>query len=680
MKKDYLFKDFHHILHGGDYNPDQWQDYPHILEEDMRLFKLANCNEMSVGIFSWAALEPEEGNFDFSFLDKALDDIYKAGGRVLLATPSAARPVWLSEKYPEVLRWSNNFVQNHYGRRHNHCYTSPIYREKIAIINAKLALRYKDHPAVIGWHIGNEYNGKCYCPQCQKAFRKYLKKKYITLDNLNDQWWTGFWAHRYTDWEQIEPPSPIGDEAVHGRNLDWRRFCSHQTYDFIKAEINTIKAHAPDLPVTSNYMAFHDDLDYFSMCDAIDFAAIDVYPPYRGNSKNDIELASRYALMYDLTRSFKHRPFLLMEKAPGLVSWHKYNKLKRPGVDMQESMQAIAHGSDSVLYFQFRKSRGAYEKWHGAVVDHIGNENTRIFKVVSEVGTRLKGLDDIVGTVTEAKAAIFYDWSNAWALNDSQSFQKEDKKLPQTIEQLYTSLWRRGINTDIVGSRDNLQGYKLIIAPMLYSVSEETASKLEKYVRNGGILLTTYMLAMVNENDLCYLGGLPGAGLRRVFGIWNEEIDTLYPDESNTVISTDGSVFDAIDYCEQIHTEGAEVLARYDSDFYKGNPAATVNKYGKGLAYYVAFRDRGDYSDKLLGEILERANITSDFDGSLPYGVSAHSRTDGKNIFVFLQNFSYEVQQLTTNINWLNYETKCPVSQAIELQPLQTLILVKQCK
>ena len=678
MQKNFLFKNFHHMLHGGDYNADQWVHRPDILEEDMRLFQKANCNEASVGIFSWASLEPEEGKFDFSFLDKTMDDIYTAGGRVLLATPSAARPVWLSEKYPEVLRWSNTFVQNHYGKRHNHCYTSPIYREKVRIINEKLAERYKDHPALIGWHIGNEYNGKCYCPNCQNAFREFLKKKYGTLAQLNEQWWTGFWAHTYTSWEQIEPPSPIGDEAIHGRNVDWRRFCSEQTYDFIKAEIAAVKKYTPNIPVTSNYMAFHDDLDYISMCEDLDFASIDVYPPYRGSDKTDIDLAKQYGLYYDLTRSFKHKPFILMENAPGLVSWQPYNKLKRPGMDMQEAMQAIAHGSDSVLYFQFRKSRGGFEKWHGAIIDHEGSENTRVFKTVSEIGARLKGLDRIVGTTTNAPVALLYDWSNSWALNDSKSFQLGDKKLLPTVQKFYNPLWDRGINTDVIGVRDIFENYKVIIAPMLYSLSSETAQKLKAFVKNGGILLSTYMLGMVNENDLCYLGGFPGSGLREVFGVWNEEIDTLYPDEKNTVRLNNGNIVDAIDYCEQIHTEGAEVLARYDSDFYQGNPAATVNHYGDGLAYYIAFRDRGDFTDQLVGQILTEAGIVCDFDGTLPEGVSVHSRTDGENNFIFLQNFSYDPQTVTTSIVWTDLETGQSLTGTIRLQPLQTIILTKR--
>ena len=677
MNKTYIIPNFPHMLHGGDYNPDQWRNYPDVLSEDMRLFKLANCNEMTMGVFSWAALEPEEGKFDFSFLDKAMDDVYAAGGRVILATPSGARPAWLSQKYPEVLRYTNTFQQRHHGRRHNHCYTSPVYREKISIINSKLAQRYNGHPALIAWHIGNEYNGDCYCPNCQKAFREFLKEKYGTLDELNDKWWSGFWAHTYTDWEQIEPPSPIGEMSLHGLNLDWRQFVAHQTADFMNAEIAAVRKYSVNIPVTANLMAFCDDTDYQKMAQTLDFASIDVYPPYCGNSQADIVIAKRYAVQYDLTRSLLHKPFLVMECTPSLTNWQPVNKLKRPGMHELSCMQAIAHGSDSALYFQFRKSRGSSEKFHGAVIDHAGHENTRVFREVSALGQRLKGLDELVGTNVDAKAAILFDWNNWWALTDAEGFQKEDKKLIETLESFYAPLWDRGINTDIVGFGDELSKYKLLIVPMMYAMSEENGQKLKKYVENGGILLCTYITAMVEEHDLCWLGGLPGAGLREVFGIWNEEIDTLHPNERNTVRLGDGTVVDAVDYCELIHPEGAEVIARYDSDFYAGMAAATVNRFGKGLAYYAAFRDTGEFTDRIVAEMLQRAGVASDFDGVLPCGVSAHSRTDGERVYVFLQNFTYEPRSVQTETVWTDLETQKTVTDTIEMQPLQTLILVK---
>lgn len=672
--KDIILRNYPHMIHGADYNPDQWQDRPDILKEDMRLMKLAGFNEMSVGIFAWSCLEPQEGVFDFSFLDKAMDDIYAAGGRVILATPSGARPAWLSQKYPEVLRVGTDRIRNEFGERHNHCYTSPIYREKVRIINEKLAERYANHPALIAWHISNEYGGECHCPLCRAAFREWLKLKYGTLDNLNHEWWTAFWSHTFTDWEQIISPGPLGDSDLLGLTLDWKRFVTDQTTDFISAEIAAVRKFTPNIPVTANLMGFYNGLDYRRLSKKIDFVSWDAYPKWRGNDKSDISVAINASMTHDLMRSLKKRPFFLMESTPSLVNWHEYNKLKRPGMNELSSLQAVAHGADSVQYFQWRKSRGSSEKFHGAVVDHVGTENTRVFKEVAALGSRLKGLDFIVGTMPDAKAALLYDWDNRWALDNSQGFARYDKKIIPTLQSYYGALWKRGIDTDIIGAEDCFDGYRLIIAPMRYSVSAALGEKLKKFVENGGTLLFTYISAMVNENDLCYLGGFPGAGLSEVFGIWNEEIDTLYPGEKNSVKLGDEE-YAATDYCELIHTNTAEVLAVYSQDFYSGMPALTVNKYGKGRAYYQAFRDEGEFTDRLVSELLKECEIGSVFDGELPEGVTAHGRTDGDSTYAFIQNFTYSEKTLETKTEWLNAESGEKINGSIVLKPLQTLIL-----
>ncbi|GJM79385.1 hypothetical protein HMSSN139_18810 [Paenibacillus sp. HMSSN-139] len=223
------------FMHGADYNPDQWLHDPQVLAEDIRLMKLAHCNVMAIGIFSWASLEPEEGVYRFEWLDRVLDTFAENGIYAWLATPSGARPAWMSEKYPEVLRVEKNRVRNLHGMRHNHCFTSPVYREKVTQMNTQLAERYASHPAVVGWHVSNEYGGECHCDYCQDAFRTWLKKKYGSLDALNRAWWTNFWSHMYTSWSQVESPAPHGEMMVHGQNLDWRRFVSDQTIDFLPA-------------------------------------------------------------------------------------------------------------------------------------------------------------------------------------------------------------------------------------------------------------------------------------------------------------------------------------------------------------------------------------------------------------------------------------------------------------
>lgn len=677
--KDILIKNFPHILHGADYNPDQWQSDPVVLKEDMRLMKLANCNEMSVGIFAWAALEPEEGRFDFTFLDRAMDDIYAAGGRVILATPSGARPAWMARKYPEVLRVRADGIRNEFGTRHNHCFTSPVYREKVRIINEKLAERYQDHPALIAWHLSNEYNGECYCEKCRGAFREWLRKKYGTLERLNAEWWTSFWAHTYTDWEQINPPGVLGESCVHGQTLDWRRFVTAQTTDFMKAEVAAVRRFTPDVPVTTNLMGFFPGLDYRTLAREIDFVSWDNYPTWRGDA-HDEDTAAFSAMSHDLMRSLKLRPFLLMESTPSCVNWHAYNKLKRPGVNELAAFQALAHGADSVQYFQWRKSRGSSEKFHGAVVDHAGHENTRVFREVSRLGARLAKLDDLVGAAVEAKAAILTDWDNRWALEGAQGFCNRDKKYLPTLSAYYRAFWRRGVNVDLIGREQDFSRYAMIVAPMPYIVTEELGEKLKKYVAEGGILYATYTAGMVNENDLCWLGGFPGAGLREVFGIWNEEIDTLYPEDENRVSTESGEEYRAVDLCELIHAEGARVLASYTKDFYAGMPAYTVHEYGHGRAYYQAFRDDGTFADREIGGLLAACGIRSDFDGELPAGVTSHSRTDGERVFVFLENYTDREACLPTSLVWRDAESGATVTEAVRLGAYGARVLVREGK
>ncbi|MBO5912264.1 MAG: beta-galactosidase trimerization domain-containing protein, partial [Clostridia bacterium] len=322
--------------------------------------------------------------------------------------------------------------------------------------------------------------------------------------------------------------------------------------------------------------------------------------------------------------------------------------------------------------------RGSEEKFHGAVVDHVGNEHTRVFKDVTALGERLEKIDEIVGTVVRPKTALLYDWDNKWAIDVAKGFQKDNKKVIPTFEKFYNAFWSKGVDIDIIGSESHdFSNYKVIFAPMRYMVSDALGEKFKKFVKNGGTLVCTYMTGMVNENDLCHLGGWPGAGLRDVFGIWNEEIDTLFPNESNSVKLNDGTIVKAIDYCELIHTEGAEVLAEYDSDFYKGMPAYTVNNYGEGKAYYVAFRDDGSFTKRIVNEILDELNVKSEFDGALKRGVTAHSRTDGENVYVFLENYTPEDFETETAIKWTEVDTGKSLTGRFTLPAYGTLILKK---
>lgn len=637
MTKRHACPAFPHFIHGADYNPEQWLHDKSVWDADMELMKKANCNEMSVGIFSWSTLEPREGEYDFSFLDEIIEKVHQNGGKIILSTPSGARPHWMADKYPEVLRVNPNHRRAHFGGRHNHCFTSPVYREKVRQINTLLAQRYGNHPAVVAWHISNEYSGECHCALCQNAFRTFLRQKYGTIDNLNHAYWTTFWSHTYDSFDQIEAPSPLTETGIHGLNLDWHRFVTHQTRDFILNETAPIRAHSPHLPVTINMMYEFYDLDYHAMADVIDIASWDSYPEWHNG--DDALIAQKAAFWHDLYRSLKDRPFLLMESSPSLVNWKPFNKPKRPGMDVLSSLQAVFHGSDSVQYFQFRKSRGSSEKFHGAVVGHDGTADTRVFRSVAKTGSILQKIDEIAGTLTDSPVAILFSWENMWALDGAQGYALDKKYLP-TCYEYHRFFWERGINCDIVSPKADLSRYKLVIAPMLYLTGEDVVNNLENYVNQGGTLYGTYMLGTVDETDLCWLGGIPGSKLKEVFGIVAEEIDTLYPVERQHA-AVDGKIHELVDYCEVLQLHGAKELALYADGYYQDMAAVTKHPYGRGQAIYQACRDTGSLKDAILNELISDLKIPSavQWSGALPHGVSAHSRTDGGHTYIFVENY-----------------------------------------
>ena len=638
IQKQYACPSYPHFLHGADYNPEQWLHDKSVWDADMTLMKQANCNEMNIGIFSWAKLEPREGEYDFSFLDEIIEKISANGGKVILATPSGARPRWLAEKYPEVLRVGYDGVRDHFRARHNHCYTSPVYREKVQQINRKLAEHYGNHPAVVAWHISNEYGGECRCPLCQDAFRNFLRKKYHNdIQQLNLAWWTTFWSKTYDSFDQIEAPGQYTETGIHGLNLDWRRFVTHQTKDFIQAECVPIRELSPNLPVTINMMFEFYDLNYHEIAEVIDIASWDSYPEWHNG--DNVLIAQKTAFWHDMYRSLKKRPFLLMESTPSLVNWKPYNKPKKPGMDVLSSLQAVAHGSDSVQYFQWRKSRGASEKFHGAVVGHDGTADTRVFRSVQKTGQILQQIDEICGTVTKSKVAILFDWENMWALDDCQGYANVGKQYMQTCYAYHRIFWEKGIDCDIVSPKADFSGYALVVAPMLYMTDGETITNLKQYVHNGGVLYATYMLGTVNETDLCWLGGIPADALKDVFGIVAEEIDTLYPHERQHA-ALDGKAYTLVDYCEVIHPKGATVLAEYTDGWYAGMAAATENRYGKGLAVYQACRDEAGLKEALLDRLIRQTGVQTNVFGALPYGVTAHRRTDGIHTYIFLENYT----------------------------------------
>ena len=670
---------FPHMLHGGDYNPEQWLDQPEVLEEDIRLFRKAHINCVSLGIFSWAKLEPEEGVYDFGWLDEIIDRLYANGIYTVLATPSGARPQWLAQKYPEVLRVRPDGLRNFYGHRQNHCYTSPLYREKVTQIDTRLAEHYANHPAVILWHISNEFGGECHCELCQAAFREWVQKKYGTLDKLNHAWWANFWSHTYTDWSQVHSPSPVGETSVHGLDLDWRRFVTHQTIDFMKTESAAVKAVNPDSPVTTNMITMDTyELNYFAFRDALDVISWDNYPewhnPYMGNE----EVAKDCAMTHDMMRSLQKKPFLLMECTPNATNWQGVSKLKKPGMHQLSVIEAVAHGADSGQYFQLRQSRGSCEKFHSAVISNTGTENTRTFREVTDIGTVLEQLSDrVYGSGTPAETAILFDTENKWALDKCQGPRNIGLDYFGNIRRNYSYFWKNGINVDIIDSTFDLSGYKLVIAPMLYLFRDGIQEKLRRFVRDGGTLVTTCFTGVVNDTDLSFLGEATGDKLSDVLGLWVEEVDSLYDCESNRT-TWNGKSYSLKELCEICHPTTCETLAVYETDFYAGKPVLTKNQFGKGVAYHVSASADTDFFHALYAKLAAACDLTYAIRTAVPDGISLTWRQSDTEKLIFVQNFGDSAAAVQLDQPYENVLSGETVSGSLNIEKYGFAVLAKQ--
>jgi len=647
---------FDHFIHGGDYNPDQWLDAPEILKQDLALMKKATVNCVTLNVFSWARLEPEEGFYQFDWLEKIIDQLYQEGIQVILATPSGAMPHWLTATYPEVMQVRDDGSRNLPGRRHNFCYTSPIMRKKIAALDERLSQRFGRHPAVILWHISNELGGNwgdgaCHCESCQRAFRDWLKHKYNTLEQLNHTWWNAFWSHTYTDWGQIHSPTPHGECLVHALNLDWRRFVTDQMADFCGVEIAAVRKNS-DIPVTTNFMGDFKNLNYQKLHHCLDIISWDNYPNWH-TQKDEVPTAVRAAAWHSFMRSLKKQPFLMMESTPSRVNWRRVNPLKRPGMHMLSSMQAVAHGSNSVQYFQWRQGRGGYEKFHSAVVSHQGEEKTRTFHEVSEVGARLASLPEaLLDACNQPKIAILFDWENWWALEDAAG-PRLDMDYVKTVLEHYRAFWELGMDVDFVSMDEDLDAYTLVCAPIHYLYRSGYASRVRAYVQNGGRYVATCFSGLVDETDLCFTGSHP---LTDVLGISVEEIDAPGEGFTNHVIYR-GNAFSTGSLRERIHpAEGTKVLSVYEEDYCAGTPALTAHTFGKGKCWYIAAEMSVPFLKLFYQDILSEAHLSNPLGISLPYGVTTTVRR-GVQDYVFVMNFKDSPRTLFEIGDWIDVET-----------------------
>lgn len=614
---------FKKIIYGADYNPEQWQE--NVWEEDYELMKKAHLNSATVNVFSWAKLQPQEDTFHFEELDKIMAGLKKNNMQIVFATPTAAAPAWMFKKYPEIARVDFYGRRHRFGKRQFFCPSSTDYQNAVKKIVEKVMERYHDDESVVCWHINNEYGGKCYCPACEENFRIWLKEKYGDLETLNKAWNSSFWSRNIYDWDEIVVPDELSvgaendDASINSIvSIDYSRFQSDMALKNFLLEKEIIRKYDQIRPITTNFMETYRHLDYFKWAQHLDIVSWDSYPFFDTPP-------SLTAMNHDLMRGMKNQPFMLMEQTPNQATWQNPAVVKAPGVMRVQSYQAIAHGANTIQFFQFRSAIGGCEKFHGTIVGHANTPNTRIFREVSALGKELTNFDsDFLNTNISSKVALIFDWDNYWSLIYLTGITKYVNYVEQ-LHSYYSYFYEHNISVDVVSKNQALDGYDVVLAPFLHMVSVETAEKLETFVSQGGTLVTSCLSGIVDENDNVYMGGYPGP-LKEVTGVWAEEIAPLPVGQTEKIqFAKTGQTGEVSLLADYMHATTAAVLASYTSHYFENHPVITRNSFGEGACYYVGGIVDKNSLASVFEQIVKEKNLSPVIDECTELEISKRS-------------------------------------------------------
>lgn len=658
---------------GVDYYPEHWPERR--WETDAQMMQEAGFNVVRLAEFAWSVLEPEDGRFDFDWLDRAIEVLAAYGIKVVLGTPSAAVPPWIWQKVPDIGLVDQNGVAWQYGSRRDYSPTNPAYRFYSQRIARKMAEHYKDNPNVIGWQIDNEFGDRCYSAGSRLAFQQWLKTKYKNLDDLNQCWGTRFWSHVYTDWSQI----PVPLKTVHGQHnpglhLDYYRFMSDVYIEFQQLQVDVIREVCPpEQFVTHNLMGFsYPNINYFEFSQTLDFVTWDNYPRGFWITTEQIDPAP-LALNHTMMRSVKKKNFWVMEQQSGQGAWDIIPPVPRPGEIALWAYQSIAHGADGILFFRWRTNRyGTEEYWHG-VIDHDGKARRRYAEIKS-MGEQIRRISEtIAGAETRAEVAIMHSYDTRFA------FQIQKNNWDFSYESLthayYSALHDANIAVDIVSETENLSSYKLLIVPALYIVENSTAQRLHDFAKAGGTLVITARSGVKDHYNAVVDMALPGL-LADLCGVEVDEYDSLISGTKRDVRFTDGAMKGdgkAAIWCDILSVTTARVLAEFDEDFYAGCPVVTINTIGQGQVIYVGTMGDAAFVDTVTHYAAETAGVHPPL--ATPHKVEAAIRWQGEKPLLFLLNHDDAPQQVELNGSYRDLISETSQSGTITLTPKQVMIL-----
>lgn len=609
---------------GSAWYPEHWPEQR--WATDLKLMRAAGMNVVRVGEFAWSRLEPSEGDYQFDWLERAINLAADLGLVSVVGTPSAAPPAWLTKTYPDVLAVRESGRPEPHGGRCHYSPTSPRYREFCRKIAEVMAKRFGRHPNVIGWQIDNEYWSNSYDPHSMKMFHEWLKRRYGTLENLNDTWANAYWSQDYSDWSQVP--------AWHG----WQNPCLLQAgkefmtdvyIEFQKVQVNALRAHiAPRQWITHNCHA-HPNLDWARIARELDFVSWD---PYIGTGHLNPHAMGP---ILDFARGILRKTFWIMETQPGSVNWAPVNNSLDRGEIRRLAWHHIGHGADAVLFWQWRSAPGGQEQYHGCIVAPDGTPRP-VFTEAQEIGKEIAAAaHELDGTQIETDVAMLDSYPDRWAIT-GQAFHA-DFKPAEHFNSFYGPLRTAGVDIDIQNPSDDLSSYKLVVAPHLHILTAATAAKLADYVRNGGHLLLGPRSGFKDDHNRLLLSRQPGAELAPLLGA---HVADYYALEKPAPVTGTVGHGQASIWAEYLVVTGdAEVLLRYgkSNGWIDNQPALVTRRVGNGrITYLGGWLDR-DLMKQVTQWALSQANVTT---VNLPEGVELCRRSAADRDVLIVVNHS----------------------------------------